>query len=227
MSSRQPLSREQMATRVAMELDDGFYVNLGIGMPMLVATHIPKGRTVYFQSENGVLGCGPHAKPGEEDMDLSNAGDENITVIPGASFFDSGTSFDMIRGGHLDVTVLGGFQVSKGGDLANWKLPLRKVGSFGGAMDLATGAKKVIVLMQHVTKEGQARIVDQCSYPLTCKACVDMVVTDLAVIDVTPGGLVLREVAPGWTPKDVQGLTEPRLIVDNVKPYKLHSQPQP
>ncbi|MBN1283465.1 MAG: 3-oxoacid CoA-transferase subunit B [Proteobacteria bacterium] len=220
--TKAPLSREQMATRVAMELEDGFYVNLGIGMPMLVATHIPPGRTVYFQAENGVLGCGPHAKAGEEDIDLSNAGDENITVIPGAAFFDSGLSFDMIRGGHLDVTVLGGFQVAQNGDLANWKLPARKVGSYGGAMDLATGAKKVIVLMQHVTKEGGARVVKECTYPLTCRECVDMVVTDIAVIDVTPKGLILREVAPGWTPQDVQRVTEPRLIIDNVQQYKLH-----
>ena len=221
--TNQPLSREQMATRVAMELADGFYANLGIGMPMLVATHIPAGRTVYFQSENGVLGCGPHAKPGEEDTDLSNAGDENITVIPGAAFFDSGLSFDMIRGGHLDVTVLGGFQVSEKGDLANWKLPTRKVGSYGGAMDLATGAKKVIVLMQHVTRDGEARIVKECTYPLTCKSCVDMVVTDLAVIDVTPKGLLLRELAPGWTTDDVQKLTGPKLIIDKVQPYRLHT----
>jgi 3-oxoacid CoA-transferase subunit B len=214
------LSEEAMATRVAMELEDGYFVNLGIGMPMLVATHIPKGRRVIFQSENGILGSGPHAKEGEVDADLSNAGDENITVIPGASFFDSAVSFDMIRGGHLDVTVLGGFQVSERGDLANWKLPQRKVGSYGGAMDLATGAKKVIVLMKHTTKDGGARIVKSCSYDLTGRGCVKMVVTDLAVIDVTPQGLVLREVAPGWTPDEIQALTEPRLVVNDVRPYQ-------
>lgn len=206
------LSTEQMAERVALELEDGYWVNLGIGLPMLVATHIPEGRTVFFQAENGVLGCGPHAGPGEEDPDLSNAGDEDITVVPGASFFDSAISFDMIRGGHLDATVLGGFQVSEKGDLANWKLPTRQVGSFGGAMDLAIGAKRVIVLMKHTTKDGQARIVKECTYPLTARQCVSMIVTDLAVIDVVPEGLKLRELAPGWSFEEVQELTEATLI---------------
>lgn len=215
------LTDEQMATRIALEMQDGFCANLGIGLPMLVSTHIPKGRTVLFQAENGVLGAGPHAKPEEIDPDLSNAGDENITVIAGASFFDSVASFDMIRGGHLDVTVLGGFQVSEKGDLANWKLPTRKVGSFGGALDLAVGAKRVIVMMKHVTRDGEARIVKQCTYPLTGKGCVTMVVTDIAVIDVTPSGLVLREVAPGWTPEEVQSLTEPRLMVNGVREVQL------
>lgn len=210
------LSTEQMAARVGQELKDGYFVNLGIGLPMLVATHIPPDRTVYFQAENGILGCGPHAGPGEEDPDLSNAGDEDITAIEGASFFDSGLSFDMIRGGHLDVTVLGGFQVSEKGDLANWKLPTREVGSYGGAMDLAVGANKVIVLMKHTTKDGQARVVKDCTYPLTSPACVGMIVTDLAVIDVTPAGLRLREVAPGFSPEEVQGLTEARLVMDDV-----------
>jgi 3-oxoacid CoA-transferase subunit B len=219
--TKQGVSREQMAARVALELADGYCVNLGIGMPMLVATHIPAGRTVYFQAENGILGCGPHAEPGREDPDLSNAGDEDITEIEGASYFDSGVSFDMIRGGHLDVTVLGGFQVSEAGDLANWKLPTRAVGSYGGAMDLAVGARRVIDLMKHVTKDGEARVVDRCSYPLTAKGCVDTVVTDLAVIDVTGDGLVLREVAPGWTPDEVQGLTEPNLDVSSVVDYTL------
>lgn len=214
---KERLSTERMAERVGQELEDGYFVNLGIGLPMLVATHIPAGRTVYFQAENGILGCGPHAKPGEEDPDLSNAGDEDITAIEGASFFDSGLSFDMIRGGHLDATVLGGFQVSEKGDLANWKLPARKVGSYGGAMDLAVGARKVIVLMKHTTKDGEARVVKRCTYPLTSPACVDLVVTDLAVIDVTPKGLRLREVAPGWTPEEVQSLTGAKLIVDGVK----------
>ncbi|MFA5812290.1 MAG: 3-oxoacid CoA-transferase subunit B [bacterium] len=214
------LSEEAMAARVGLELEDGFYVNLGIGLPMLVSTHIPKGRMVIFQAENGILGCGPHAEPGNEDPDLSNAGDEDITELPGASFFDSAISFDMIRGGHLDVTVLGGFQVSEKGDLANWKLPQRKVGSYGGALDLAVGAKRVIVLMKHTTKDGEARIVKECKYPLTGRRCVSMVVTDIAVIDVTPKGLVLREAAPGWTPGDVQAVTEPRLIVDNVGEYR-------
>ena len=213
-------TQDQMAERAAKELQDGYYVNLGIGLPMLVSTHIPKGRTVMFQAENGILGCGPHAEEGESDPDLSNAGDEDITAIRGASFFDSAQSFDMIRGGHLDVTVLGGFQVSEQGDLANWKLPQRKVGSYGGALDLAVGAKKVVVLMKHTTRDNEPRIVKQCTYPLTGKRCVTMVVTDLAVIDVTPRGLVLREVAPGWTPQEVQALTEARLIVDGVQPYQ-------
>ncbi len=213
---KERLSTEQMAERVAHELEDGFWVNLGIGLPMLVATHIPAGRAVYFQAENGILGCGPHAKDGEEDPDLSNAGGEDITALPGASFFDSGLSFDMIRGGHLDATVLGGFQVSEKGDLANWKLPTRQAGSYGGAMDLAVGAKKVIVLMKHTTKDGGARIVTECTYPLTSRKCVDMIVTDLAVIDVTEEGLKLREIAPGWTPEEVQALTEATLIVEEV-----------
>ena len=210
------LTPERMAARVGRELEDGYWVNLGIGMPMLVATHIPPDRTVYFQAENGILGCGPHAEPGHEDPDLGNAGDEDITAIEGASFFDSGLSFDMIRGGHLDATVLGGFQVSEKGDLANWKLPARQVGSYGGAMDLAVGAKKVIVLMKHTTKDGGARIVKECTYDLTSPRCVNLIVTDIAVIDVTPGGLRLREVAPGWTPEDVQELTEAKLIVEDV-----------
>ncbi|MFH1829290.1 MAG: 3-oxoacid CoA-transferase subunit B [Pseudomonadota bacterium] len=210
------LTNEQMAARVGLELEDGYWVNLGIGLPMLVSTHIPPGRTVYFQSENGILGAGPHARPDQRDCDLSNAGDEDITEILGASFFDSSISFAMIRGGHLDVTVLGGFQVSEAGDLANWKLPHRAVGSFGGAMDLAVGAKKVIVLMKHTTTDGQPRVVKECTYPLTGKACVNMIVTDLGVIDVTSNGLMLREVAPGWSAKEVSELTEARLITNNM-----------
>jgi 3-oxoacid CoA-transferase B subunit len=213
------LTVEEVAERVGQELEDGYWVNLGIGLPMLVATHIPPGRTVYFQAENGILGCGPHAEPGREDPDLGNAGDEDITAIPGASFFDSGVSFDMIRGGHLDATVLGGFQVSEKGDLANWKLPARKIGSYGGAMDLAVGAKKVIVLMKHTTKDGGARIVKECTYDITTPRCVDLIVTDLGVIDVTPKGLVLREIAPGWTPEEVQALTEAKLDTSNVAEF--------
>lgn len=205
-------TEEQMATRIAMELEDGFYVNLGIGLPMLVAAHIPKGRKVTFQAENGVLGVGPYATEQNRDPDLGNAGDEDITLVPGAALFDSLTSFDMIRGGHLDVTVLGAFQVSKNGDLANWKLPERKVGSYGGAMDLASGAKRVIVMMRHTTKNDEPRIVNKCGYPLTARTCVATVVTDLAVIDVTKRGLVLREVANGWSAQEVQALTEPKLI---------------
>lgn len=213
------MSDQDMAARVAMELPDGSYVNLGIGMPMLVSTHIPPGRTVIFQAENGVLGVGPHATAENGDPDLGNAGDEDITVIPGASFFDSSTAFAMINGGHLDATVLGAFQVSKSGDLANWKLPTRKVGSYGGAMDLATGARRVIAMMKHVTKDNEARVVDVCSYPLTAKGCVKTIVTDLAVIDVTPAGLVLREVAKGWTAAEVQALTGPKLDTANTKEW--------
>lgn len=215
------MTDEQMATRVALELEDGFCVNLGIGMPMKVSTHIPAGRRVLFQAENGVLGVGPEATGDAIDPDLGNAGDQNVTVIPGASFFDSDLSFDMIRGGHLDVTVLGAFQVSARGDLANWKVPGRKVGSYGGALDLAVGAKRVIVLMKHVTKENEPRIVPECTYPLTGLRCVNMIVTDLAVIDVTERGLVLREVAPGWSADEVQACTAAELDASQVHPYRL------
>ncbi len=210
------MSEEQMAMRVAGEFEDGFCVNLGIGLPMLVSNFIEPGKTVLFQAENGILGVGPRAQPGMEDRDLGNAGDENVTVVPGASFFDSATAFAMIRGGHLDMTVLGAFQVSGSGDLANWKLPFRKVGSYGGGMDLAVGAKKVVVMMKHVTGDGTPRIVNACSYPLTAKGCVSMIVTDVAVIDIKKSGPVLREMAPGWTMEEVQAITEPRLAADGV-----------
>jgi 3-oxoacid CoA-transferase subunit B len=213
------MTEEAMAERIAHELEDGYFVNLGIGMPMLVANHIGPTKQVMFQAENGILGVGPRAKPGSEDKDLGNAGDEYVTVNAGACFMDSATAFDMIRGGHLDATVLGAFQVSQTGDLANWKLPARKLGSFGGAMDLAAGARKVIVMMKHVTNDGQPRIVRQCSYPLTAKGCVKVIVTDIAVINVAPAGLILRETAPGWTAQDVQDLTEPKLIIDQVGPW--------
>jgi 3-oxoacid CoA-transferase subunit B len=210
---------EAMAERVAHELEGDFFVNLGIGMPMLVSNHIGAEQQIMFQAENGVLGVGPRAEPGMEDKDLGNAGDENVTVIAGASFMDSTTAFDMIRGSHLDATVLGAFQVSEKGDLANWRLPNRKLGSFGGAMDLAAGARKVIVMMKHITNDGLPRIVRKCSYPLTAMRCVSTIVTDIAVIDVTADGLVLRETAPGWTPRDIQNLTEPTLIVHRVNPW--------
>ena len=216
---RSMMTDEQMAERVAHELDDGFFVNLGIGMPMMVANHIGPEKQVMFQAENGILGVGPRVQPGMEDPDLGNAGDENVTVITGASFMDSAVAFDMIRGGHLDATVLGAFQVSETGDLANWKLPTRKLGSYGGAMDLAAGARKVIVMMKHVTNEGEPRIVRNCSYPLTARGCVSVIVTDIAVIDVTTEGLVLRETAPGWTAEAVQELTEPVLIAHRVNSW--------
>lgn len=207
------LSKEAMAKRIAEELKDGFSVNLGIGMPTLVSNFIPKGRTIMFESENGILGVGHLASKEEEDPDLANAGDEPVTVVSGASFFDSALSFAMIRGGHIDVTVLGGFQVSERGDLANWKLPQRKVGSYGGGMDLAVGAKKVIIMMKHTTRDGKPKIVKNCTYPLTAKECVDLIVTDIAVVEVTREGLVLKETAPGWMVDDVQALTEPKLII--------------
>ena len=202
------LSREQIAERAALELPDGAYVNLGWGIPNLIADYVPKGITVYFHSENGILGMGRRAKAGEEDYDLVDAMKVPVTLIPGASFFHQADAHLMTRGGHLDVAVLGGFQVSEKGDLANWKIPGAKgSGGIGGAMDIAAGAKKLIVCMEHVTKEGQPKIVKQCTYPLTGLSCVDTIVTDLAVVDITPEGLSLRELAPGWTAEEVQKLT--------------------
>ena len=202
------LSREQIAQRAALELPDGAYVNLGWGIPNLIADHLPKGLTVYFHSENGILGMGRRAKAGEEDYDLVDAMKVPVTLIPGASFFHQADAHLMTRGGHLDVAVLGGFQVSEKGDLANWKIPGAKgSGGIGGAMDIAAGARKLIVCMEHVTKEGQPKIVKQCTYPLTGLSCVDTIVTDLAVVDIQREGLWLRELAPGWTAEEVQKLT--------------------
>lgn len=207
------LTREQIAQRAALELPDGAYVNLGWGIPNLIADYLPKGITVYFHSENGILGMGPRAKPGEEDFDQVDAMKVPVTLIPGASFFHQADAHLMTRGGHLDVAVLGGFQVSEKGDLANWKIPGAKgSGGIGGAMDIAAGAKTLIVCMEHTTKEGAPKIVKQCTYPLTGLTCVDTIVTDLAVIDVKPEGLVLREVAPGWTFEEVQKATGAPLI---------------
>jgi 3-oxoadipate CoA-transferase beta subunit len=206
------LTREQIAQRAALELPDGAYVNLGWGIPNLMSDYLPKGITVYFHSENGILGMGRRAKPGEEDFDLVDAMKVPVTLIPGGSFFHQADAHLMTRGGHLDVAVLGGFQVSEKGDLANWKIPGSKgSGGIGGAMDIASGAKKLIVCMEHTTKEGAAKIVKKCQYPLTGLECVDTVVTDLAVIDVTKDGLLLREVAPGWSAEEVQALTEAKL----------------
>ena len=215
----QPLDVVDMAKRIAFDIEDGFYVNLGIGLPTTVANYILSGRLVIFQSENGILGLGPHPEEGKGDKDISNAGGEDVTVVNGASFFNSAESFAMIRGGHVDVSVLGGFQVSEKGDLANWKLPSREIGSCGGGMDLAACAKKLYVMMKHSTKGGEARIVKKCDYPLTAKKCVDTIVTDIALIDVIDKGLVLREVAPGFTPEEIQKLTEPKLIMDDVKEW--------
>jgi 3-oxoacid CoA-transferase subunit B len=207
------LDEQSIALRVAREFEDGSFVNLGYGMPGLCANFIPEGKNVYFQSENGVMGYGPLASDEEKDYELINASDQPVTRAPGMCFFDSCMSFDMIRGGHIDVVVLGAYQVSEKGDLANWGRPGRPATGMGGGMDLAAGAKKVIIAMLHTTKEGSARIVKQCSYPLTAKQCVKMIVTDIAVIEVTSQGLVLKETAPGWTAAEVQALTEPELIV--------------
>ena len=207
------LEREIIAMRVAQELPDGGYVNLGIGIPTLVSSFVPEGRVVFYHSESGVLNCGPLADEGEEDVDLINAGGQFIKAVPGMSFFNSADGFAMIRGGHVDVTVLGAHQVSAKGDIANWLLPQRGVGNVGGAMDLAAGAKDVIVAMEHTDRENTPKIVEECDLPLTGKECVSLIVTDLAVIRRTSEGLVLEEVAPGWTAEEVQGLTGARLIV--------------
>jgi 3-oxoacid CoA-transferase B subunit len=208
MPDKPRLSREQIAKRAALELPDGAYVNLGWGIPNLIADHLPQGVEVYFHSENGILGMGRRARPGEEDYDLVDAMKVPVTLKPGASFFHQTDAHLMSRGGHLDVAVLGGFQVSEKGDLANWKVPGSKSsGGIGGAMDIAAGAKKLIVCMEHTTREGAPKIVRQCTYPLTALACVDTIVTDLAVIDVKPEGLMLREIAPGWSIEEVQKLT--------------------
>ena len=207
------LDREIIAMRVAKELADGAYVNLGIGIPTLVSQFVPEGRTVVYHSESGVLNYGPLAEEGDEDIDLINAGGQFLEPVPGMAYFHSADAFAMIRGGHIDVTVLGAFQVSEKGDLANWMLPSRGVGNIGGAMDLAAGARRIIVAMEHTGPKGQPKLVTECSFPLTGRRCVSLIVTDVAVIEVTPDGLLLQEVAPGWTAEDVQELTEPRLLV--------------
>src|SRR3979411_1311132 len=213
VTAKPRLTREQIAQRAALELPDGGYVNLGWGIPNLIAEYLPPGITVYFHSENGILGMGRRAKPGEEDYDLVDAMKVPVTLMPGASFFHQADAHLMTRGGHLDVAGLGGCQVSAKGGLAIWKIPGAKgSGGIGGAMDIAAGAKKLIVCMEHTTKDGAPKIVRQCTYPLTGLACVDVIVTDLAVIDVKPEGLVLREVAPGWTAEEVQKATGAPLI---------------
>jgi 3-oxoacid CoA-transferase B subunit len=219
MADKARLTREQIARRAAQELTDGAFVNLGWGIPNLISDYLPQGISVYFHSENGILGMGRRARSGEEDYDLVDAMKVPVTLVPGASFFHQADAHLMTRGGHLDVAVLGGFQVSEKGDLANWKIPGSKgSGGIGGAMDIATGSKKLIVCMEHNTKDSVPKIVKQCSYPLTAIECVNTIVTDLAVIDVTRDGLVLREVAPGWTAEEVQKCTEAQLTARSQVP---------
>lgn len=211
--NKEKLDRQVMALRVAKEFQDGNMVNLGIGIPTLCSNFVPAEREVIFQSENGVMGFGEITLPGEGDLDLVNAGGQTVHPAPGMCVFDNCESFVMIRGGHLDITVMGAYQVTEKGDLCNYIVPARQVGTIGGAMDLAFGAKKVIIVMNHISKEGDYRIRKDPDYEITAPGCVNLVVTDVAVIEVTDKGMVLKEYAPGWTPEEIQEMTEPTLII--------------
>ncbi len=211
-----PWTREQMAARAARELKDGYYVNLGIGIPTLVANYIPQGMKVTLQSENGMLGIGPFPHEGDEDPDLINAGKQTITELPSSSYFSSAESFAMIRGGHIDMAVLGAMEVSEGGDIANWTIPGKMVKGMGGAMDLVAGVKRVVVVMEHTNRQGESKVLAECHLPLTGKAVVDLVITDLATFEVDPDGLILTELAEGVTEAEVRARTE--------APFRIHHQ---